>query len=42
MAGYLHAGDIISGQEGRATMNIEGSIENMFYVKQLEATMEKS
>lgn len=42
MAGYLHAGDIISGQEGRATMNVEGSIENMFYIKQLEATVEKN
>lgn len=38
---YLKAGDIISGQEGRATMNVEGSIENMFYIKQLEATFEK-
>lgn len=38
---YLKAGDIISGQEGRATLKVDGNIENMFYVKQLEATFEK-
>lgn len=38
---YLKAGDIISGQEGKATMKVEGNIENMFFVKQLEATFEK-
>ena len=41
MAGYLHASDIISGQEGKATANINGSIETMFYIKSLEASLEK-
>lgn len=39
---YLKAGDIISGREGWATANIDGEIFDMFYIKQLEATMEKN
>lgn len=38
---FLKAGDIISGQEGKATATINGSIENLAYVKNLEATFEK-
>jgi hypothetical protein len=38
---FLRAGDIISGQEGRCTANIDGNIEEMAYVKNLEATLEK-
>ncbi len=39
--GYFRAGDAISGQEGRAYATINGQIEEMFYVKTLEATAEK-
>lgn len=39
---FLRAGDTISGQEGKATAIIDGSIEDMFYVKTLEATFEKN
>lgn len=38
---FLHAGDTISGQEGRAYATIDGQVEEMFYVKTLEATVEK-
>lgn len=38
---FLRAGDTISGQEGKATAKIDGNIQEMFYVKSLEATMEK-
>ncbi|MDY8046585.1 phage tail tube protein [Paenibacillus polymyxa] len=38
---YLKAGDTISGQEGRAFATINGNVEEMFYVKTLEATAEK-
>lgn len=39
--GYLKAGDIISGQEGKITFNVNGAIEVGAYVKTVEATMEK-
>jgi len=38
---FFKAKDTISGQEGRAYANIDGSNEEMFYVKKLEATIEK-
>jgi len=38
---FLQAGDIISGQEGKVTANINGSIEMCAWVKQLTATFEK-
>lgn len=39
--GFFKADDTISGQEGRAYATINGRIEEMFYVKSLEATAEK-
>lgn len=39
---FLKAGDTISGQEGRAYATINGQVEEMFYVKTLEATVEKN
>lgn len=39
--GFLQAKDTISGQEGRAYATINGRIEEMFYVKSLEAKVEK-
>lgn len=41
MDGYLKAGDIISGQEGKVVATIDGIVETMAYVKNIEATMEK-
>lgn len=38
----LRAGDTISGQEGKATANIEGLVQDMFFVKTIEATFEKT
>lgn len=38
---FLKASDTISGQEGRAYATINGQVEEMFYVKTLEATVEK-
>lgn len=38
----LRAGDTISGQEGKATAIINGEVRDMFYVKTLEATVEKN
>jgi len=34
--------DAISGQEGRAYATIEGNVEEMFYVRNIEATAEKT
>ena len=39
---YLRAGDIISGQEGKATAVIDGAVHDMIYVKNIEATLEKN
>lgn len=39
---YLRAGDTISGQEGKATSIIDGNVEDMFYLKSLEATLDKN
>lgn len=39
---FLNAGDTISGQEGKATAKINGEIKDMFYIKTLEATVEKN
>ncbi|MBU9707137.1 MULTISPECIES: phage tail tube protein [Paenibacillus] len=38
---WLKAKDTISGQEGRAYATIDGDVEEMFYIKSLEATVEK-
>ncbi|MFX3636263.1 MAG: phage tail tube protein [Candidatus Pristimantibacillus sp.] len=38
---FLNAGDTISGQEGRAYCNVNGQYEEMFYIKTLEASIEK-
>ncbi|MGO4374455.1 phage tail tube protein [Paenibacillus sp. 2TAB19] len=39
---FLNAGDTISGQEGRAYATINGQTEEMFYIKTLEASIEKT
>ncbi|AIQ49523.1 phage portal protein [Paenibacillus sp. FSL R7-0273] len=38
---FLKASDTLSGQEGRAYAKIGSQVEEMFYVKTLEATVEK-
>lgn len=38
----LKASDTICGKEGFAQANIEGQIYKLFYIKSLEATMEKN
>lgn len=38
---FLKLSDTISGQEGRAYATINKNVEEMFYVKTLEATIEK-
>ena len=38
----LAAGDTLSGQAGKATATINGSVEEMFYLKDIEATLEKN
>ena len=38
---FLKAADVISGQEGTITFNVEGSVEVGAYVKTFEATLEK-
>lgn len=38
---FLSAGDTISGQEGRAYATINGLVEEMFYIKTFEASVEK-
>ncbi|MGO4181376.1 phage tail tube protein [Paenibacillus sp. TAF43_2] len=38
---FLNAGDTISGREGRAYTIINGLQEEMFYIKTLEASIEK-
>lgn len=38
---YLNAGDLVSGKEGRAYTIINGNSEEMFFVKSLEAKIEK-
>ncbi|XID92482.1 phage tail tube protein [Paenibacillaceae bacterium WGS1546] len=38
---FLQAVDTISGQEGRAYATINGQVEEMFYIKSLEAKVEK-
>lgn len=40
--GYLRAGDTISGQEGRATATINGEVYDLFFIKDMEATLEKN
>lgn len=38
---FLHINDTINGKEGTVTANIQGNIEDMIYVKSLEATLKK-
>lgn len=38
---YLNAKDVISGQEGVATANIDGNVEVLAYLKKIEATAKK-
>lgn len=38
---FLRASDTISGQEGKAFVKIGDRMEEMFYIKTLEATVEK-
>lgn len=38
----LAAGDTLSGQAGKTTATINGSVEEMFYLKDIEATLEKN
>ncbi|MCY9525478.1 phage tail tube protein [Paenibacillus larvae] len=38
---WMKAADAISGQEGRAYATINGRVEEMFYVKSIEATVKK-
>ena len=37
----LKAGDVISGQEATATMNINGTVVDLFFAKSVEATFNK-
>lgn len=39
---FLRAGDTISGQAGKASANIDGNVQDLFFVKTLEATFEKT
>lgn len=39
---FLKAGDTISGQEGTAFVTINGEVHEAFYIKSLEATVEKN
>lgn len=39
---FLKAPDVISGKEGRAYAVINGNVEELFYAKNIEATVEKS
>lgn len=38
----LRSGDTISGQEGKATATINGSVQDLFFLKTIEATFEKT
>lgn len=38
---FLRATDTLNGQEGKATAVINGQVEDLFYVKDLEAVLEK-
>lgn len=39
---FMRLEDAISGQEGRAYATINGNVEEMFYVRNIEATAEKT
>jgi hypothetical protein len=39
---FLRGSDIISGQQGKATMKIDNRLQDAFFIKQFEATMEKT
>lgn len=38
---FMRAGDILSGQTAKAIANIGGRVEDMFYARNLEATLTK-
>ena len=40
--GYLHAKDVINGQEATAFIKIDGRVEQMFYAKNLKAITKKN
>lgn len=40
--GFMKANDTLSGQEARAYTTIDGQVEEMFYAKNIEATVEKN
>lgn len=37
----IHAGDVLSAREGRATVTINGNVEDLFYAKAVEAKITK-
>lgn len=39
---FLKAKDTLSGQEGKATATINGLVQELFFIKTFEATMEKN
>lgn len=39
---FLRAGDTISGKAGKATATIDGNVQDLFFVKTIEATFEKT
>lgn len=39
---YMRAGDAISGQEGRAYANINGRVEELFFLKKIDAKIDKN
>lgn len=39
---FLRAGDTISGQEGKATAVIDGVVQDLFFIKNVEASFEKN
>lgn len=39
---FLKAEDVISGKQGRAFITINGRVEELFYAKTVEATIEKT
>lgn len=38
---YLKAGDMVSGKKGKAIATIDGNVEELFYLKDIEAIAEK-
>lgn len=42
MSNLMFAGDAISGQEGKATATIDGVVHSLFYIKKVQAGIEKN